>query len=154
MTKKYRRAVFIVVYRRTKGLFGKEKLKFLLLRRRKHWIGWEFPKGGVDKGEKLIDTAKRELFEECGQIGFNFRKYDFSGRYIYDKELRDRKGFFGQTYALFSAEIKDRKVKIDEKEHSRYKWVSFNRALGLLTHENQIKGLKVFLKKTAILGVI
>jgi hypothetical protein len=46
---KYRKAVFIVVYRRTKNIFNKQN-KLLILKRKLHWAGWEFPKE-IDGGE-------------------------------------------------------------------------------------------------------
>ena len=27
---------------------------------------WDFPKGGIEKGEDIIDAAKREIYEEAG----------------------------------------------------------------------------------------
>lgn len=140
---KYRRAVFIVVYRKTKSFFGKKKIHYLMLKRRKHWIGWEFPKGGIDGREKFIEAAQREVFEECGQKGFNFQEYKFSGKYKYPTKLSDRPGVIGQTFKLFSTEVKDRKVKIDEREHSGYKWASFERAIKMLAWSNQKEGLKI-----------
>ena len=48
----------IIVYR-----INSENLpEFLLLNG--DAIGWGFPKGHVDKGETLIQTAKRETYEE------------------------------------------------------------------------------------------
>ncbi len=140
---KYRPAVFIVVYRRTKNLFGKEKIKYLLLKRKHHWVGWEFPKGGIDKGEKPMETAIRETKEECGQEGFDFRKYNFSGKYEYGRVLKDGPGFVGQTYTLFSAEVKGKKIVFDKKEHFGYRWVSFEKAMRKLSKKNQRRALEI-----------
>jgi ADP-ribose pyrophosphatase YjhB (NUDIX family) len=91
---KYRLAVFIVVYRRTKNFFGNKKIKYLLLKRKKHWVGWEFPKGGVDKGESPRETAIRETKEECGQEGFDFKidavAAEVAGRKVVSCTLRPR----------------------------------------------------------------
>ena len=51
--KKYRKAVFIVTYLKTK-----KGIKYLILKRKLHWVGWEFPKGGLEKKEKKIQGAK------------------------------------------------------------------------------------------------
>lgn len=139
---KFRKAVFIVVFRKEK-----DKIFYLILKRKKHWRGWEFPKGGVDGREKFIETAKREVFEECGQKPINIRKYNFSGKYFYKKRFKDRLKFIGQTFKLFSAEVKKEKCKIDKREHSYYVWLSFEEALKKLTFENQKKALKIVHEK-------
>lgn len=140
---RYRKAIFIVVYRRTKNIFGSKIIKYLLLNRKKHWTGWEFPKGGIDGKENSFETIEREVFEECGQKGFDFRKYKFSGKYKYPKLLKDRPGVIGQTFQLFSAEIKNKKVLMDKREHKRYCWVRFDKALKMIEFDNQRKALKI-----------
>ena len=60
---------------------------------------------------------------------------------IYKKMFEDRPGIIGQTYKLFSAEFKSKKVRIS-KEHSTYKWVDYKKALKTLTWQNQRKCLR------------
>jgi 8-oxo-dGTP pyrophosphatase MutT (NUDIX family) len=129
---KYRKGVFIVTYRKEKG-----KILYLLLKRKLHWKGWEFPKGGIERFEFKKSTALRELKEETGQEAINIKSYSLKGKYPYDKEYPDRKGFIGQTYKLYSAEIQDKNIKLDKKEHSDYKWLEFDKAFSLLTWPNQ-----------------
>ena len=45
----YRKALFIVAYRMINN-----NIKYLILKRKLHWKGWEFPKGGVE----LFETKK------------------------------------------------------------------------------------------------
>jgi 8-oxo-dGTP pyrophosphatase MutT (NUDIX family) len=142
MRPKFRRAVFIVIY-----LKDKNKILYLILKRKLHWKGWEFPKGGIEPDESLISAVKREIKEETGQIPFNIKKYNFSGRYKYPKLLKDRPNIIGQSYTLFSAELKNKKIKLDKLEHSSYKWVSFSNALKLLTFKDKIKCLKIVNKQ-------
>jgi 8-oxo-dGTP pyrophosphatase MutT (NUDIX family) len=47
-----------------------------------HW--WELPGGGADPGEKLQDTARRELAEETGIV------VDQIGSHLWDRETRFR----------------------------------------------------------------
>ncbi|MEK6860187.1 MAG: NUDIX domain-containing protein [Nanoarchaeota archaeon] len=133
MKGKFRKGVFIATYKRDNN-----KIIYLLLKRKLHWTGWEFPKGGVEKGEINKTAAARELKEETGQSSKNIKSYDISGKYKYNKEYPDRKGFQGQSYKLFSAEIKNKKaVNLDKREHSSYKWLDFNNAWKTLTWPNQ-----------------
>jgi 8-oxo-dGTP pyrophosphatase MutT (NUDIX family) len=141
--RKYRKAVFVVVYRKTKNFLGKEKIKYLILKRKKHWNGWEFPKGGVDRKETQIKSAKREVFEETGQEGFNTKEHNLSGKYKYPRRLKDRKSFIGQTFRLFSAEVKKKKCKIDQREHSDYRWLLFQKAKRLVNFQNQKESLEL-----------
>jgi tRNA nucleotidyltransferase (CCA-adding enzyme) len=142
MKKIFRKAVFIVVYRKNKN-----KIEYLLLKRNKHWRGWEFPKGGIDEGETEKETAERETYEETGLKPKKLTSYKIKGKYNYPKLLRDRPNTIGQTYKLFSAEVEDEKIKIDKREHSGYKWFTANEAIKKLTWPNQKKCLKYVNKK-------
>ncbi|MBR9704310.1 NUDIX domain-containing protein [Candidatus Pacearchaeota archaeon] len=149
MKGKYRKGVFVVTYR-----IKKNKILYLILKRKLHWKGWEFPKGGIKSKENLKKAVKRELYEETGQKPINIKQYPISGKYKYEKQFADRIGFIGQTYKLFSAELKEKKVKFDRLEHSGYKWFSFKKAYKKLTFDNKKKCLKIVnkdLEKTKIL---
>jgi len=138
MKKRFRKGVFIVTYRKEK-----DKITYLLLKRKLHWIGWEFPKGGVEKFELRKRAVKRELKEETGQSSNNIKNFKIKGKYKYHKPLRDRPGFIGQSYKLYSAEIKNKKVIFDKREHSTYRWIPYKKALKQLTWQNQRKCLKI-----------
>ena len=50
-------------------VFLKEDVtKFLVLRRKLGWQGWEFPKGGMERKDMDVEEAalKREIEEETG----------------------------------------------------------------------------------------
>ncbi|MDD5193049.1 MAG: NUDIX domain-containing protein [Candidatus Nanoarchaeia archaeon] len=132
MEKRYRKAVFIVTYRKEKN-----KINYLVLKRKLHWTGWEFPKGGIDSKKSMLDEVRRETKEETGQFPFKIKSFNKKGKYLYEKEYPDRKGFIGQSYRLFSAEIKNKKVILDKREHSAYKWLDFENAYKKLTFPNQ-----------------
>ena len=138
MTLKYRKAVFVVGYAKKD-----KKIEYILLKRKLHWKGWEFPKGMIEYGEKKINTVKRELKEETGQRTLNVKKFNYSGKYKYHKMFPDRPGMIGQTFALYAAQVKKEKVSLDPKEHSGYKWVSFKQALKMLKFSNQKKSLRI-----------
>lgn len=141
MKLKYRKAVFILAFRKEKPT------KYLLLKRKLHWKGWEFPKGGIKNKENIIKAVIRELKEETGQKPLKIIKFNYKGKYRYDKLYKDRQGISGQTFSLYAAEIKNRKIKLDKKEHSAYKWLPFNKAIKLLTWKNQKKSLRIVNKE-------
>jgi 8-oxo-dGTP pyrophosphatase MutT (NUDIX family) len=146
-SRKYRKSVFIVTYRKSKSIFGKEIIKYLVLKRKLHWKGWEFPKGGLETKEANEKTIRREMKEETGQSPFNIKKYPIQGKYKYSKILKDRPNIIGQTFKLFSAELKKAKVKLDCNEHSIYKWLEFDKAIKLLTYSNQRRCLRIVEKE-------
>ncbi|VVB79102.1 RNA pyrophosphohydrolase [uncultured archaeon] len=142
MRKFFRKAVCIVVYKK-----DKDKIEYLLLKRSKHWVGWEFPKGGIDEGETKKEAAIREVCEETGLEIRKLNSHSMKGKYLYPKVFKDRPDIIGQTYKLFSAEVIDGKIKIDKKESSGYKWFSFKEAIKKLTWPDQKKCLKYVNKK-------
>lgn len=135
---KYRKGVFIVIYRKVN-----DEIKYLILKRKLHWKGWEFPKGGCKKAETGKKCVAREVKEETGQKPMKIQKQNKSGKYKYSRKLSDREGAIGQTYALYSVEIKSKKIRFDKTEHSGYKWVSFNQANKMLKWPNQKACLRI-----------
>jgi 8-oxo-dGTP pyrophosphatase MutT (NUDIX family) len=141
---KYRKAVFVVTYAKVK-----DKINYLILKRKLHWKGWEFPKGGLETlGEKLFvgNAVKREVKEETGLTPIKIKKMNISGKYKYKRVLKDRPGVIGQEYKLYSAEVEKKKINIKKNkdaEHSTYKWVDFKTANKLLSWPNQRQCLKI-----------
>ncbi|MDO8623625.1 MAG: NUDIX domain-containing protein [archaeon] len=135
---KYREAVFVVTY----STIG-NKIYYLILKRKLHWKGWEFPKGGMKFLETKKHAVKRELKEETGLKPLKIKKFNIKGQYNYHKEFSDRPGINGQNYTLFAVETRRGKVKLDKLEHSDYKWMNFNEATKKVTWTNQKKCLKV-----------
>lgn len=135
---KFRKGVFVVTHAK-KG----NKVEYLILKRRHHWSGWEFPKGGMKLFEGKKHAARREVKEESGLRARKIKKFNYSGRYKYNKEYKDRRGIIGQTFSLYAAEVKGGKVKIDKHEHAGYKWLKFGEAEKKLTWNNQKECLKI-----------
>jgi 8-oxo-dGTP pyrophosphatase MutT (NUDIX family) len=135
---KLRKGIFILVY------YLENKIpKYLILKRKLHWKGFEFPKGGIEKNERYIDAVKRELKEETGLIPLKIKSHNFKGKYLYKKKFLDRTGFAGQTFVLFSVQTKNSKVFLDKREHSNYHWLSYEQAQKKLAHQNQKKSLSI-----------
>lgn len=135
----FRKSVFIVTYSKENN-----KIKYLVLKRKRHWKGWEFTKEGIEPGESEEDAARRGIKEETGlNIIGQIKKFDINGKYRYKKKLPERPGFIGQAYSLYSAQVNYGRVKIDEYEHSTFEWLDFENAMKRLTWENQRECLKI-----------
>jgi 8-oxo-dGTP pyrophosphatase MutT (NUDIX family) len=91
--------------------------KILLLRRSKtaKWMPLHYclPGGHAEKGETMIQTAERELFEETG-IEINTAEIESFGNYITDE------------YAnfIFAGHANDSKVTLNF-EHDKYVWCDY-----------------------------
>ena len=57
-----RKGIAAIVY-----IEDRDRRKFLLLKRKQNWKGWEWIKGGRRQGENEIKTLKREIKEEIGK---------------------------------------------------------------------------------------
>jgi len=127
-----------IVFRRNK------EIKYLLIQY--GWGHWEFPRGLIEKGESLKDTARREIKEEVGIEEIRF----ISGFKEWIKFFFKLKGKNIMKIATFLlAETKTEKVKLSY-EHKDYAWLDYQGALNRLTFENSKKVLRQadnFLKK-------
>jgi len=142
MKLKYRKGIFLVVFRKEK-----KKIFYLVLKRKLHWKGWEFPKGGVEKNESLLQAVKRELKEETGLKIKKIINMKINGKFDYPRKLKDMPGIKGMNYSLYAVEVKKGKVKIDKIEHSGYKWLDFKQAYKKLSFDNKKRCLKLVNKK-------
>ena len=104
--------------------------KFLLL---KYKSGhWGLVKGHIEEGETKEETVMRELEEETGitkavlDTSFN----ESIGYYFKRSELISKK----VTYFLIRTSVKE--VRLDEREHVTYAWLTYEKALKRLTFEN------------------
>lgn len=136
MYKKFRKGVFVIVY-------SSKPLCYLLLRRKRHWKGWEFTKGGRKAKEKPLNTVKRELKEETGLNAIKATRFKIRGKFIYDKKTQREWKAKGFSYELFAAEVKKGKVKINKREHDSFRWCKYNEAMKLLRWPNQRNALKI-----------
>ena len=134
---KFRKGVLLVVFKKENN-----KTFYLLLKRKLHWKGWEFPKGGIEKNESLLKAIKRELKEETGLQG-KITDMKISGKFNYPHLLKDRPGIKGQIWRLFAVQVNSKKIRLDKFEHSGYKWLEYKEAYRLLTWQNRKKCLKL-----------
>lgn len=137
--KRYRKGVFCVVY----ALPGP---RYLLLHRKLHWCGWEFPKGGKKGKERLENTLKREVKEETGLNIIKMKRFPVHGKFLYDKKTRQEWKAIGFSYVLFTCQVKKAKPKISKREHDKYRWCSYAQAMKLLKWPSQRKSLRIINK--------
>ena len=99
---------------------------------------WDFPKGHIEKGEKEIETAKREVAEETGlkeiEMIPGFRAFI---KYFFQKE--NKKIF--KTVVFYLARSRSKKV-ILSSEHIGFLWLPFREAIQKVTYQNAKEVLK------------
>ena len=128
-------------------IFYKEqgKIYYLLLSyssiKKINKIYWGFSKGHIEKGEKELDTIKREVFEETGIKDLNFVDgFKETEKYFFKSKDNQEKTIFKTVYFLL-AEIKTREIKLSS-EHLDFKWLLYEDAIKRLTFKNAKEILK------------
>ncbi len=99
---------------------------------------WDFPKGHIEKGEKEIDTVRREVEEETGLKGIEFVEgFREWIRYFFRFQGKNILKFV----TFYLAKTKARDVKVSE-EHLGYEWLPYDDALVKLLFKNAKEILK------------
>lgn len=118
-------------------IFDEKKGKrfFLILHRVLNWSGWEFVKGGIDKGESPEIAVLREIDEETSLENIKVistlpEKVSWTAnntKYVYVP-------FILRGYM-------DELINLDQEviEHDEYKWVRENEVESFLTHNDNKK---------------
>lgn len=93
---------------------------------------WDLPKGHIEKGEKEIDTVRREVEEETGLKDIEFLEGFKSGiRYFFRFQGENILKFV--TFYLAKTNTKD--VKVSE-EHLSFAWLTYEEAQAQLKFKN------------------
>jgi bis(5'-nucleosidyl)-tetraphosphatase len=106
---------------------------------------WEFPKGGVDEGETLMQTALRELREETGIAadaveivpGFEWRE---SYRFTSGRETE--RTLIQKQVTYFLAETSVVEITLAASELSEYAWLDIDEATRRIKYPERRKMLK------------
>lgn len=135
MKKRIRPGIMALISVKIKG-----KKKYLLMKRKMYWTGWELVKGGKKKGETEIQAMKREVREEIGKKPdeYSFKKTKLVFKFLYDRPfVHDFQLWDGMNARVYLIKLHDSRIKPDTDEHSGYKWFSKKDALKTITHEDQ-----------------
>ncbi|HEX6421887.1 MAG TPA: RNA pyrophosphohydrolase [Acidimicrobiales bacterium] len=111
--------------------------RVLVLERRDHPGSWQFPQGGIDRGEDRLAAAHRELHEETGLEPNDVTLVRPLGRWlVYElpEEHRSRKTGLGQVQWWFLFQHREGRPAPDvnaapDNEFSASEWVSFDEAV-------------------------
>jgi len=99
---------------------------------------WDFPKGHIEKGEKLEETVKREVKEEAGLEDIKFVD-GFKEGIKYFFKFKEKNILKFVTFYLGETKTKDVKIS---GEHIGFKWLPYKKAIEQLTFKNAKEILK------------
>jgi len=122
----------VLVYRENKNI------KFLLL----HYPAghWDFPKGHIEEGESMEETALRELREETGILKDEI-ELESGFRETIDYLYKTRGELSHKKVIFFLGETEKKDVQIS-REHQGYVWLPFKEAKEKVTFRNARKLLE------------
>lgn len=132
---------------------GGGTVEYLLLHypSKRHGGGhWDYPKGHVEKGEKEMETVRREVAEETGlkDISCEDGFCELISYFFTDGSRKVHK-----NVVFFLAETPTKDVRLSS-EHTGYAWLSYEEALERLTFKNAkevlIKAHEYLIKKGVV----
>jgi len=101
---------------------------------------WQPVTGGVEEGETNVEALRREVWEETG-VKNVVRIIENVGYFEYS-DVHFVKGFDFIKEHVFGVEVGSKeRIVIDGKEHSHFRWCSFQEALKLLKWNENKKAL-------------
>ena len=116
------------------------KREYLVLRRKGGDRYWGFAKGTPEERETEIQTGIREAKEETNLKTINLVEgYKEAERYYFEEDEEN----YDKTVIFFLGKVLDDFDGNVSKEHEKLRWLKYEDALNLITHDND----KALLKK-------
>jgi len=110
---------------------------------------WDFPKGNIEAGERPIEAARREVFEETGLRDIEFVE-GFEKRISY---FYRRQGVTVHKVVIFYlARSRSMDVRLSW-EHKGYVWLPYDQAIRRVTYRNSrevLQAAEEFLRKRGV----
>ncbi len=115
------------------GIVLNDKREIALVKSKKGY--WGFPKGHIERGEKPIDAAIREIYEECGARDLILVKK--LGKVVHLKPFADRESSkpFKKYIVFYLFKTEQKELKPQDSEISEAQWVDLERAVDLLKYD-------------------
>lgn len=125
-------------------LFKKDKyLVVQLVDWNNNW--WKFPQGGINEGETIEETVKRELLEELHITNFKIiKKFKFSNKYDWPEHVISKHNSKwrgqNQTFCLVEFTGRNSEIVIDPTEVKKYQWVNKEKLLDIISSIAELSG--------------
>ena len=121
-----------IVYRKSE-----EGYEVLMLKRNQEKGGfWNAVNGTFEYGESIEESRKRELFEETG-IGCELKWSDELNRFSFQH------GDYVVVVLCYAVEVPAGQAVVINGEHTEFKWVGFDEAIGMMRFDEDKQGLEV-----------
>lgn len=91
---------------------------------------WDLPKGKIEEGETVKETARREISEETGITQIEFAPgFETKIKYSFKRENKP----VNKTVVFLLARTKEKNVELSS-EHTGFEWLGFAQAMEKLTY--------------------
>ena len=130
--------VLIIPYKIVEG-----KPKYCIFKR-SDMDAWQWIAGGAEDFDKdIVDSAKRELFEETGIKDVELEELEMRCKIPVTNVVKDfiwgEDVFYSEEYS-FAVNIADREITLS-KEHNEYKWMEYDEVRKLLKYDSNKSAL-------------
>lgn len=98
---------------------------------------WQTVTGTLNLNESIIDSMKRELKEETGVTDAVYDNAEIN-RFSWKKKD------WTVVEVVYSARTESKEIVLNPKEHSEYKWLTIDEAIGLVEKDQTKECLKKF----------